>query len=160
MNAAELLAEVTQRGGRLLPNGDRLRVEAPEPLPDDLLDRLRAHKPELLALLDPGGLAEALTAACAPVGLDPAELRAEFTAKDLADFAAGTLNPDVLAAWAWAVTIRRMRERGEVPAHYTAVTHCRGCGPVPIFEGCPDQVEGCPWCFNRVAGLPVPKVAP
>ena len=44
MNAADLLAEVHSRGGRLLLNGDRLSWEAPADLPADLLDRLRAQQ--------------------------------------------------------------------------------------------------------------------
>lgn len=59
MNAAELLREVERHGARLRPNGDRLRVEFVEPLPDDLMDRLRQHKPELLRLLaDPSAPCE------------------------------------------------------------------------------------------------------
>ncbi len=50
-----------------------------------------------------------------------------------------------------AVEARRMRERGEVPAHYTAKTVCAHCGEVPIFEGAPKRVLGCPWCFSRRA---------
>ncbi len=69
-------------------------------------------------------------------------------------------NPDLLAAFANAVQTRRMRERCEVPAHYTATTTCKHCGLVHIFPGVPDRVDGCPWCFNRVKGLPVPEVTP
>ncbi len=54
-------------------------------------------------------------------------------------------------ALAHAVQTRRMRERGEVPPHYTATTLCAGCGPVPIWPGAPEHVLACPWCFNRVA---------
>ena len=54
------------------------------------------------------------------------------------------------------VAITEMRERGIVPEHYTAETECKHCGPVPIFEGCPPNVNGCPWCFNRIKGLPIP----
>ncbi len=56
------------------------------------------------------------------------------------------------------VAIIEMRERGIVPDHYTSETDCKHCGPVPIFEGCPPQVDGCPWCFNRIKGLPAPRV--
>ncbi len=58
------------------------------------------------------------------------------------------------------VAIVEMRERGVVPDHYTSETECKHCGPVPIFEGCPPQVDGCPWCFNRLRGLPVPTYQP
>lgn len=47
-----LLNEVARHGGRLvLLGGDRLRAEAPEPLPDDLMARLRERKAEVLRLL-------------------------------------------------------------------------------------------------------------
>ena len=62
-----------------------------------------------------------------------------------------------LKALARAIQTRRMRERSEVPSHYTAVTVCAHCGPVPIFPGVAEQVQGCPWCFNRTKGLPIPK---
>ncbi len=54
------------------------------------------------------------------------------------------------------VAIVEMREKGVVPDHYTAKTECKHCGPVPIWSGCPPQVNGCPWCLNRLAGLPMP----
>jgi hypothetical protein len=56
------------------------------------------------------------------------------------------------------VTITEMRERGVVPDHYTAITECMNCGTVPIFPGLPPEVLGCPWCFNRIKGLPIPSV--
>jgi hypothetical protein len=55
-----LLAEVAARGGRLLRRGEGLRVEAPVPLPPELVERLRAHKAELLALVPPVGQGEPL----------------------------------------------------------------------------------------------------
>ena len=51
MNVRALLDEVARHGGRLTPRGDKLHIDAPEPLPDALMDRLRAHKAELLRLL-------------------------------------------------------------------------------------------------------------
>lgn len=51
MTAAELLREVERRGGRLVRNGDGVRVTAPAPLPGELMERLRERKGELLRLL-------------------------------------------------------------------------------------------------------------
>lgn len=51
MSVRDLLDEVARHGGRLTPRGDKLHIDAPEPLPDVLMDRLREHKPELLRLL-------------------------------------------------------------------------------------------------------------
>ncbi len=58
------------------------------------------------------------------------------------------------------VAIIQMRQKGIVPEHYTATTDCRHCGLVPIFEGLPATVDGCPWCFNRIKGLPIPNTKP
>ncbi|MFB3107361.1 MAG: hypothetical protein ACE1ZA_20905, partial [Pseudomonadales bacterium] len=66
-------------------------------------------------------------------------------------------DPPTLEALANSITICRMRERGEVPSNYTSTTVCAHCGPVPIYPGMAERVLGCPWCFNRVKGLPMPK---
>ena len=66
-------------------------------------------------------------------------------------------NPKILEACREAETVRRMREAGIVPSHYTESTVCGHCGRVPIVPGCPDKVLACPWCFNRLKGLPIPR---
>ena len=63
----------------------------------------------------------------------------------------------VLLAFRQALITRRMIERGEIPASYTASTNCNHCGLVPIFEGCPPDVLGCPWCFIRIRGRSIPR---
>ncbi len=73
------------------------------------------------------------------------------------DWAAIEYRPDRLKVFAEMVMISEMREQGIVPDHYSATTECKRCGPVAIFEGCPSEVGGCPWCFNRRKGLPIPR---
>ena len=68
-------------------------------------------------------------------------------------------DPATLEALANSIQLRRIRERSEVPSNYTSTTICAHCGPVPIYPGMAERVLGCPWCFNRVKGLPVPKVS-
>lgn len=34
---------------------------------------------------------------------------------------------------------------------------CEGCGPVLLWDGCPDVVKACPWCFRRKAGKPIAR---
>ena len=65
----------------------------------------------------------------------------------------------LLVDFAEALATRLIRESGRVPPSYTGTTTCSHCGPVPIFAGCPATVEGCPWCFNRAAGKPIPAIA-
>lgn len=67
------------------------------------------------------------------------------------------LEPDEQPIAAEMLQIIQMREHGRVPDHYTSTTTCKHCGPVPIWDGCPPEVNGCPWCLNRHKGLPIPK---
>ena len=66
-------------------------------------------------------------------------------------------DPAMLETFAAAVQARRMSESGEIPPTWTDTTLCAGCGPVPIWRGCPQAVLACPWCFNRVSGRRVPR---
>lgn len=136
--AVDLLREADRLGVRLALDGGDIVAEGP--LTDTFVERLRRHKLEVIAALH---------------GLTLDELR-ELAGKDWPEL---TANPELLECFADMVSIRHMRERGEVPPHYTARAFCRGCNAtIPIFEGVGQTVEGCPWCLNRAAGRPVPRV--
>ncbi len=146
MNTAALLNEVTRRGIKLRPDGDALCYTAPkDALTPDLLVELKTHKAELLA-----ELSVSITLADTPEDDILAEAQ-RIAANE------PNLSDDEYQALIRAIQTRRMRERGEVPPHYTEVTVCAHCGPIPIFSGVAERVEGCPWCFNRVRGLSVPR---
>ena len=51
MTAAEIIRQVRSAGGQIAVDGINLVLTAPRPLPDDLLDRLKAHKHALLEAL-------------------------------------------------------------------------------------------------------------
>ena len=149
MTPHELLDEIRQHGGCAEVAGDRLRLRAPRPLPDELLRRLRQHKAELLRLLS------ALSAACKDLTLDAMELQAELAPEDIAALRAGRLSLDELRAFAVLVAQRRQMDRGIRPDHYTETAICTHCGPVWLwFSG---EVLGCPWCWNRASGKPIPR---
>lgn len=149
MNAADLIVQIQQAGGSLSVQGDKLRVSGRgHPLPPALHVALHHHKTEIIsALTDAHTIAQ-------HHGLTVGDLQ-EAAGPDWSE---AQIDRSLLEALAEAVATRRMRERGEIPPHYTATTNCRHCGPVPIFPGVADQVEGCPWCLNRAAGRPVPLV--
>jgi hypothetical protein len=48
MSALPLIEAVERAGGAIALHGDRLRLSAPEPLPENLLQELRLHKTEVL----------------------------------------------------------------------------------------------------------------
>ena len=83
---------------------------------------------------------------------------AEVEAEAGEDWSSIKNDRETLLAFRRALINRRMMERGEIPENYKASTICKRCGPVPIFEGCPPEVLGCPWCFNRIRGFPIPNV--
>ena len=51
MSAAAVLADLKHAGATVTVEGDNLRVTAPVAVPVEVLDRLRAHKAEVVALL-------------------------------------------------------------------------------------------------------------
>ncbi len=52
INVDFLLAKAQELGATFISGeGDRLKVQAPAPLPQDLVEELKEHKPEILALL-------------------------------------------------------------------------------------------------------------
>ena len=97
----------------------------------EIQHRLKQNKSSLLSLLRPtaepelygltlGGLEEIAGAEWPEVRDDPKQLQA------LAHMAA----------------TRRLRERGEVPQHYATITVCAGCGPVWLWPGAPEPIDG------------------
>jgi TubC N-terminal docking domain len=48
MSALPLIEAVERAGGAITLRGDRLRLSAPEPLPENLLQELRTHKAEVI----------------------------------------------------------------------------------------------------------------
>jgi TubC N-terminal docking domain len=48
VSALPLIEAVQRAGGAIILHGDRLRLSAPEPLPEDLVQELRAHKAEVI----------------------------------------------------------------------------------------------------------------
>jgi hypothetical protein len=76
---------------------------------------------------------------------------------ELLENAKGELTECELPIASDMVAIMEMREKGLAPDHYTSTTTCKHCGPVPIWEGCPLEVNGCPWCFNRRKNQPIPS---
>ena len=145
MNALKLLHDIEEAGCLLEVSGEKLRVDGPEKLfTPEFIDVLRANKPQLLATLQ----------ARTYEGLTLDDLKA-VAGQDWLDI---RQDPDALKALARSIQTRRMRERGEVPRHYTSTTVCCHCGLVPIFRGVGTYVQGCPWCFNRTKGLPIPRM--
>ncbi len=144
MNAAfDILQTVQAAGVSLRAERDKIIAKPADRLTPSLRREIAAHKTDILAAL-----------IARRYGLTVAELH-ELAGKDWPDLES---DPVLLECFAEIVAIRRMRERGEVPPSYTATTICAHCGPVPIFPGVAERVEGCPWCLNRAAGRPVPRV--
>jgi len=135
MSALAIITEITDQGITARVEGDEVALSAPKgTLTPEVIVKLKSKKPELLRSLKE--LQERAAQDWTEISTDPAKLK----------------------SFAELVMIEDMRHRGIVPDHYTATTHCKHCGPVPIFEGCWPESDACPWCFNRLQGLPMPGV--
>ncbi|NND46038.1 MAG: hypothetical protein HKN55_00110 [Woeseiaceae bacterium] len=131
-----ILDELASRDMTIAPKGENVYIVPADRLTPDLVSRIKAEKPALIRALE--------------------RVRRE-AGDDWPEIAA---NPNQLRAFVELLMIGDMRYRGIAPDHYKAVATCRYCGPVPIFAGLSDNVEGCPWCLNRAAGRPVPRRKP
>jgi hypothetical protein len=158
VSATETVAAAQAAGVRLGLDGTDLLIESDrEPLPY-LLDALRCDKPEILALLrtddnDDIPPSPATAEAPNPHGLTLAELE-EAAGEDWPEVRD---EPAMFEALAHAVVTRRQRERSDRPPRWTEHCECAGCGPVFLWPGSPARVLGCPWCFNRAEGRPIPR---
>jgi hypothetical protein len=84
MSAVPLIEAVQRAGGTITLQGDRLRLSAPEPLPEDFLLELRVHKADVIAYLQrarPSGLG--------PSPADALETRSASLMEVVAAWAAG-----------------------------------------------------------------------
>ena len=133
MSALPLLIEFWDKGIKVRVDGLDLVLTPRKALTPNLASRVKKEKSALLTSLD------------------------KIRQKAGDDWEEVSNDPAQLKAFADLVAISEMRERGVIPDHYTATTECIHCGPVPIFEGCPPHANGCPWCFNRIKGLPIPR---
>ena len=100
-------------------------------------------------------LLEALAGACCGLSVNPVEVRSVLAPKDIEDWQNGDVSDETLATFAASVVQRREMERGIRPAGYTEHATCRQCGPIWLWT--PGEVLGCPWCWNRTAGKPIPR---
>ena len=73
--AVVLLEQLTALGVQTIPDGDKLRLRPAQAIPPDLLERVRAHKPELLAALAKSALPLTDPASPWPVALPGLGLR-------------------------------------------------------------------------------------
>ncbi len=134
MSALPIFSELSDKGLRVRVDGPDLVLSPKKALTPNLASRIKKEKPVLIQ------------------SLEEIKRKAGSDWDEIAD------DPAQLKAFAELLMIGEMRERGIVPDHYTSTTTCNHCGPVPIWDGCPPEVLGCPWCFNRIKGLPIPGV--
>ena len=133
MSALALFSELSERGIRIRPNGLNVTVSPERALTPDLRKRIKSEKPTLIRELE--------------------KVRKE-AGEDWEEIAS---DPKQLKTFYELMMISEMRSQGIAPDHYTSTATCKHCGPVPIWNGCPPEVNGCPWCLNRHSGLPIPR---
>jgi len=100
-------------------------------------------------------LMESLANGCKGLEITPMEVYEALSADDIEEWKNGELTQDGLSAFAGLLVDRRLMDQGERPEHFTEKAHCQQCGPVYLWSR--GTVLGCPWCFNRAAGRPIPR---
>jgi len=86
---------------------------------------------------------------------DSTKLLEALASEDIEEWRKGGIGVDTLHAFARSLVQRRDMAQGKRPAHYTERATCKHCGLMWLcFSG---EVLGCPWCWNRAAGKPMPR---
>lgn len=141
-DAETLLNYAENLGIKFTPNGSQLDIDAPKKLlTPELIKYIKQYKNEILLSLH----------------------NYDFTEIELKEKCGGEwqeliTNRQTLRAFANALYKQKIMEQSLVPPNYTHSMICVHCGIVP----CPPEFEdgkealGCPWCFIRAQGLPIP----
>lgn len=92
-----------------------------------------------------------------PYGLTMNDLEAELGTDP--DWSKIKADPYLLQGYAKTIATTRQVRAGQVPNEWTGVFQCATCGPVYLESGGPKDLLACPWCQNRIQGLPIPRPA-
>lgn len=142
-NAKTILDFATKSNITLKANENNLIVEAPKGLiTDEFKKCLLENKAAIIFTLNHHGVSED-------------ELK-QFLRSDWDDYKD---NPEALIAWSDLLVKNRLIDQGIPPSNFTAITLCNTCGEVlvPPELANDGHVLGCPWCFNRAKGKPIPR---
>lgn len=155
MSAIALLNEIKAAGIVVTADGDRLHVEAkPGTITPEIRDRMKAHKPALLAVFR--RRAELFDLAMLE-GIDLAHVHRLDDADVLA--IPGDYTERNLRAYLRALVASAAMDGGLIPSGWRGAQAaiCDGCGPVLLWPGAPDRLKACPWCFRHKAGKAIPR---
>jgi|GEM_PF-2977810 len=100
-------------------------------------------------------LLKALSSACLNLGISPVEAFRALDIGTLESWQHNEIGDEMLQTFCLAVDIRRNIDQGVRPTQYNKPAYCQGCGPVWLWIS--GTVTGCPWCWNRATGRPIPR---
>jgi len=100
-------------------------------------------------------LIDALTAICHNLPITPMEVYNELSQEDVEGWHVGKVNTGELKAFTHSLVQFHEMEQGTIPAHFTELATCKGCGPIWLWRS--GEVLGCCWCYVRGAGKPIPR---
>lgn len=103
-------------------------------------------------------LMQALREICKGMPITPVEIMAALSPEDIAAWRRGEITVDGLAAYARLLVRQRDIREGRRPSSYTERATCAHCGPIWFWLS--GTFRGCPWCWNRHKGKPIPRPDP
>lgn len=119
-----------------------------------LLDRIKATNTGTEVLVSVDGLIQLATQkACNEYGYQVARSELERVIEDSTDIQGCTY--EQLDAWANALVIRMIQQRGQVPNGWKKISRCARCGSVWSDHGI--DTLSCGWCHLRKAGKTFPQ---
>jgi hypothetical protein len=160
MEAESIVRQADQAGIELSLEGSKIAVKPISKLSADLRELIRLHRKDVIQYLSCKKTPTELIRLAIQSGvfeqgllLDEKEIAELIPPTNWRDVSSCSIHE--LKAWAAALAMRAVRYRGQVPRGWDQVVKCTHCGLVYSFA--PGECLACPWCENRIRGLPIPR---
>lgn len=152
MRPETIIQRTRQAGIDLSVRDGRIAFQPKSRMPLKLLEQIRAEKDGVTVLLSFIQLVRHI-GTDSQVNLEDSEILAELCADGIEELK--TAKPEARIAWATAIGLRLIRQRGTVPMDWDKIAYCKHCGPIYSYHNL--ITLSCDWCEMRVAGKPFPQ---
>lgn len=114
-----------------------------------------AHNANTCPLEHSSKILESLELVCRELEISPLEVEGELSLEEKDALLTGNILREDVATIARGVAEKKEIANGTRPAGFNERATCLRCGP--IWSKNHGKFTNCPWCINRLKGIPIPR---